>query len=118
MNAKQWESKVGKNENIKFTITSDTKDILGYACEKATTVTYDSSIIVVYFTKEIMPEAMGMELQFSQLSGIVLEYVSIKKNLQITYLAKSVNFEPVPVQKFELPKSGFRILGYEESAIK
>jgi hypothetical protein len=75
----------------------------------------DSSSIVVFFTEDIIPENTGMELQFSQLPGIVLEYISTKKNLQITYTAKSINFEPIPVQKFDQPKSGFRILEFEES---
>ena len=62
-----------------------------------------------------MPENKSMELQFVQLPGFVLEYTSLKKNLQVTYTVKSIDFEPVPVQKFEIPKSGFRILEYERS---
>ncbi len=115
MNSDQWESKIGRNSNLEFTIASETKQILGFTCQMATALMNDSSSLVVFFTNEIMPENKSMELQFVQLPGFVLEYTSLKKNLQVTYTVKSIDFEPVPVQKFEIPKSGFRILEYERS---
>jgi len=115
INGAQWDKKVGRNEILQFIFSNQTKEINGYTCKMASALMNDSSSIVVFFTEEIIPENTGMELQFSQLPGIVLEYISTKKNLQITYTAKSINFEPIPVQKFDQPKSGFRILEFEES---
>lgn len=115
INGTQWDKKVGRNEIFQFTFSNETKAINGYTCKMASALMNDSSSIVVFFTEDIIPENTGMELQFSQLPGIVLEYISTKKNLQITYTAKSINFEPIPVQKFDQPKSGFRILEFEES---
>jgi GLPGLI family protein len=115
INRTQWDKKAGRNENLQFNFSDETKEINGYTCHKASTLMGDSSSIIVFFTKEIIPEASGMELQFSQLPGIVLEYKSIKKNIEVTYVASSINFEPVPIQKFDQPKSGYRILGFDES---
>jgi GLPGLI family protein len=115
INGTQWDKKVGRNENLEFNFSNETKEINGYTCQKASALMSDSSSVVVFFTKEIIPEAPGMELQFSQLLGIVLEYKSIKKNIEVTYVASSINFEPVPIQKFDKPKSGYRILDFEES---
>jgi hypothetical protein len=115
INETQWDVKIGRNEIVQFVFSNETKEINGYTCKMASAQISDSSSIVVCFTEDILPETSGMELQFSQLPGIVLEYSSTKKNLQVTYTAKSINFEPIPVQKFDQPKSGFRVLNFEES---
>jgi hypothetical protein len=39
-------------------------------------------------------------------------------NLRIRYEATRVSFDPVPMQRFEAPKSGYRELSYEESVKK
>jgi hypothetical protein len=33
----------------------------------------------------------------------------------VLYMATAINFDPVPVQKFDVPSSGYRVLSYEES---
>lgn len=115
MNVQQWDSKVSKNDDLAFIIKNEFKEILGFNCQLATSQLQDSTTLLIYFSKDIVAENKGMELQFSQLPGFVLEYVSMKKNIQVSYLAKSIDFEPVPIQKFELPKSGFRILEFKET---
>jgi GLPGLI family protein len=115
MNAQQWDSKVSKNDDLAFYIKNEFKQILGFNCQLATSQLQDSTTLLIYFSKDIVAENKGMELQFSQLPGFVLEYISMRKDIQVSYLAKSVDFEPVPIQKFELPKSGFRILEFKET---
>ena len=115
MNRNQWDKKAEINKNMLFKLSDEKKEIIGYPCTMATAVMEDSSLVVVFFTQEIIPENLGMELQFSQLPGIVLEYKSIKKKSQVTYSAVSINFEPVPIQKFDLPKMGFRVMEFDES---
>jgi hypothetical protein len=36
-------------------------------------------------------------------------------NLKVTYTVAKINFNPVPAAKFDLPRSGYRVLTYEES---
>lgn len=115
INETQWNEKIGHNEIFQFVFSNETKIINGYTCKMASAQMSDSSSIAVFFTEDILPENFGMELHFTQLPGIVLEYSSNKKNLQVTYTAKSINFEPIPIQKFDQPKSGYRVLGYEET---
>jgi hypothetical protein len=44
-----------------------------------------------------------------------MEYETIIGSLKVTYTVSKVNFGIVPATKFELPKSGFRVMTYEES---
>lgn len=118
MNRNQWERKAEMNKQVLFKLGDEKKEIIGYPCTLASAVMEDSSLVMVFFTKELIPENVGMELQFSQLPGMVLEYRSIKKKSQVTYTAVSINFEPVPVQKFDQPKTGFRVMEFEESKNK
>jgi hypothetical protein len=46
---------------------------------------------------------------------MVLEFSYTKGNTMVVYTATSINFDPVPIQKFDVPSSGYRVLSYEES---
>lgn len=113
--SEQWDTKLSKLSAVQFKLSSESKKILGYACEKAEAVTLDGSTYTVYFTKDLSAENQQMDLQFPQLGGFTLEYTLVKGNTTIVYKATSLNFDPVPIQKYDLPNSGYRILSYEES---
>ncbi len=115
MNHAQWDSKNKKKGNVVFIVTNERKKILGYSCKKATASLPDGSTLEVYFAAQLVPENANMELQFEQLQGFVLEYQSTIGSSIIKYVAESLNFDPVPIQKFEIPNSGYRILSFEES---
>jgi hypothetical protein len=115
MNHAQWDSKNRKKGTVVFLVTSERKQILGYSCQKATASLPDGSTLDVYFADQLIPENANMELQFEQLQGVVLEYKSTLGNSIVNYVAESLNFDPVPIQNFELPNSGYRILNFEES---
>lgn len=115
MTAENWKEKNRRYENIAFTNTSDTKTIAGYKCIKATATMQDGSAFTVYYTKEIIPENAGYNAQFSNLDGLPLEYELKQGNLTIKYTVSKINMNPVPASKFDIPKSGYRELTYEES---
>jgi hypothetical protein len=60
----------------------------------------------------LIPENWDMEIQFSTLGGIVLEYESTIGQNKVNYTATNLNFDPVPIQKFDVPQSGYRISTY------
>ena len=115
MNHAQWDSKNRKKGTVVFLVTSERKQILGYSCKKSTATLPDGSTLEVYFADQLIPENANMEIQFEQLQGVVLEYKSTLGNSIVNYVAESLNFDPVPIQKFEIPNSGYRILNFEES---
>lgn len=113
--SEQWEQKIKRVSSISFKNTPDKKNILGYTCEKAEAVLEDGSTVYVFFTKDLVSENQDMDLQFPQLGGFALEFTSVKQGTTIVYTASSLNFDPVPIQRFDIPNAGYRILSFEES---
>jgi GLPGLI family protein len=118
MNKENWADKNKKYEGIEFKQTAETKMIAGYMCEKAEAILKDGSRFSVFYTREVKAENEDHDPQFKNLPGTALEYESVAGNLKIKYTASKISFDPVPMQKFEIPKSGYRELTYEESTKK
>jgi hypothetical protein len=58
-----------------------------------------------------MPSVTENIFQFKDVPGLILEYEStIKDNQKITYTATQIDFNPVPLAQFELPKEEYRVL--------
>lgn len=118
MNREHWKHKNSKFEGIRFIYGTDTKVVAGFPCEKAEAILSDSSRFTVYFTRKLVPENAMYDPQFGGLPGTALEYEAMQGNMRIRYEATRVSFDPVPMQRFETPKSGYRVLTYEESVKK
>lgn len=101
-----------KYEGIKFNNTSEKKTILGYDCKKAEAKLADGSAYNVYYTPSITPSNKEYEYQFKDLPGFVLEYEEEAKDgkTKIKYAATKITLVPVPDARFDLPKSGYRVL--------
>ena len=107
-----------KFENIVYEYTGDAKKILDYNCLKATSTLIDGTRIEVYFSKDLLTDNTDIGFQFGSLPGLALEFTSTIGNRSVKYSAVSIKFEPVPIQNFDIPTSGYRILSYEESQKK
>ncbi|ULQ54557.1 hypothetical protein [Flavihumibacter fluvii] len=115
MTADDWKDKNRKYEGIRFNTTTETKTLAGYTCKKAIAQMKDGSSFIVYYTTDIMPENDDYNSQFSGLKGLPLEYELTQGQLNIRYIVSQVNLNPVPVSKFDIPKTGYREMTYEES---
>jgi GLPGLI family protein len=110
-----WTQKNRRYDGISFTPTNETKQIAGYNCVKAEARLADGSSFVVYYTTEIVPENKDYDYQFRSLNGLPLEYELSQGNFRIKYTVSKINLNPVPASKFDIPKSGYREMTYEES---
>ena len=115
MTADDWRDRNKRYDGLHYAITTESKTIAGYKCLKAMAVTNDSLRITVYFTRDLIPDTKDFDPQFRGLDGLPLEYEIQKGNLTIRYVLNSINMNPVPASKFDIPKSGYRVLTYEES---
>jgi GLPGLI family protein len=115
LTADDWKDKNKRYEGIKFTDTDETKVIAGYSTTKAIATMPDGSTFTVYYTKDIIPENREYEYQFRSLAGLPLEYEMNQGNLKIKYTVSQINLNPVPASKFDIPKSGYREMTYQES---
>ncbi len=110
-----WKEANRKFENVQFNFLDETKTILGYKCQKAIGKLNDGTSFMVWYTTDLLPENKDFQYANRNLPGLAMEYESVVGNLKVTYTVSKINFNPVPVVKFDLPKVGYRILTYEES---
>jgi GLPGLI family protein len=111
-----WADVNKKYENVSFTLDpAATKTIQGFVAKKAIGSMPDGTTFTVWYTPDIAIDGKDFQYVNRNLPGLALEYETILGNLKVTYTASKVSFAPVPASKFELPKSGFRVMTYKES---
>lgn len=115
MNEENWNQKNSKFNIVQFTKTAETKMIAGYSCLHAKASTPGGYDITVFYTRDLIPENKTYDPTFKNLDGLPLEYEFSKNNLHIKYVLASINLNPVPASKFDIPTSGYREMTYEES---
>lgn len=115
MTAENWAEKNKRYGGMTFTDTKETKTIAGYNCTKAVAKLADGTTFTVFYTADIIPENKDYDSQFKNLNGLPLEYELVQGKLTIKYTVSRINLNPVPASKFDVPKSGYRELTYEES---
>ena len=115
MTAENWNENNKRYQGIQFTNTAETKTIGGYKCIKAEAKLNDGSTFTVFYTTEIIPENKDYDYQFRNLNGLPLEYEVTQGKLKIKYTLSKISMNPVPASKFDIPKSGYREMTYDES---
>lgn len=115
MTGDDWNEMNKKYAGITFTPMSETKTIAGYSCQKALATLKDGTTFTVFYTREMVTENKDYNYQFKTLQGLPLEYESTEGKLKIRYTVSKITFDPVPMQKFKVPVSGYRELTYQES---
>ena len=115
LTSQNWTEKNRRYDGITFTNTNETKMIAGYNCIKAEAHLADGSTFIVFYTTEIIPENKDYDYQFKSLNGLPLEYELTQGKFKIKYTVSKINLNPVPASKFDIPKSGYREMTYEES---
>jgi GLPGLI family protein len=114
MNRQNWADKNKKYEGITYEKTADAKKIAGYNCVKAIAKLTDGTTFSVYYTTELVLENKDYDAQFRNLPGVPLEFESVVGSMRVNYSASRVSFDPVPMKQFEVPKSGYREMTYDE----
>ncbi len=101
-----------KYEGITFTPSGETKVILGYECKKVVAKLSDGAAYNVFYAPALVPSNREYEYQFKDLQGLALEYETQSDDGKMKYkfTAVKIVLTPVVAAKFDLPKSGYRIL--------
>jgi len=115
MTPENWKASNKKYEGVLFTYENEFKTIQGYNCQKATGRLADSSTFTVFFTRDLIPVNKDFQYLNKNLPGLAMQYEASLGKLRVTYTVSNINFNPVPAAKFDLPKSGYRVMSYEES---
>ncbi len=115
MTPDNWKESNKKYEGVTFTYQEEYKTIAGYNCQKATGTLQDGSTFTVYFTKDLLPLNKDFQYLNKNLPGLAMQYEANLNKMMVTYTVSSINFNPVPQAKMDIPKSGYRVMTYEES---
>ena len=112
LNEQKKREKNRKYEGIVFSPTNESKTILGYECKKVVAKLKDGSTYNVYYAPTIIPSHREYEYQFKDLPGFALEYETESEDgkIKFKYSAVKITLSPVQAAKFDLPKSGYRVL--------
>ena len=111
-----WADANKKYVDVSFTYIPDSsKTIQGYTCKKAIGKLKDGTTFTVWYTSDLIPANKDFQYANRTLPGLALQYETVLGNLKVTYTVSNINFSPVPASKFELPKSGYRVVSYAES---
>ena len=110
-----WKQMNANDEALIFSNTNETKTIAGYKCIRATAKTKDGSEYAVYFTGDLSVDNTDYAPQFKNLAGLALEYEITKGDFKIKYTVSKLNLNPVPESRFDIPKTGYREMTFEES---
>ena len=110
-----WIQKNQLNSSLNFETQTGTTTIGGYNCKKAVAKSENGKIYTVYYDPSIVIANKKYNNAFSQLAGLPVQYELASGNLIFKYSLTSLTTEGLVLGKFDAPKSGFRIMTYEEN---
>ncbi|HVZ95788.1 MAG TPA: hypothetical protein VG847_02860 [Chitinophagaceae bacterium] len=113
-----WVKNNEKYQGIAFEKTGETAEISGFHCEKATAKLKDGSSFTVYYTTEITPVNKDYDAQFKTLPGLAVQYEMQNGKMKFKFTLSRINYSPVSSSMFEIPKSGYRVMTYQETKNK
>jgi len=115
MTPANWKESNKKYEGVSFDFIDEYKTIAGYKCQKAIGKLGDGTTFTVFFTRDLVPQNRDFQYLNKNLPGLALQYEASFGKLLVTYTVSNINFNPVPIAKFDFPKAGYRVMTYEES---
>jgi len=115
LSKENWAQKNQYFQNMKFSIDNAEQTIAGFKCKKATAVLDNGRNFVVYFLPDATTANKEYNNAFKQLPGIPVQYELESGKLKFTYTLSAISYDAIPAAKFDVPKSGFRVMTYDEN---
>jgi GLPGLI family protein len=115
MTQANWQDMNKAFDRISFNYVEGTKTIAGHLCKKATAKLPDGKSFTVYYAPDLVPVNKDFQYMNRSLPGLAMEYEASMGALLVTYSVSSINMNPVPQAKFDIPTTGYRVMTYDES---
>ena len=112
-----WQEKNKKTRGVSFKELAEKKEILNYQCTKAIAKLNDGSTITVYYTKDLTVQNKEYDPLFKNLDGLPMQYEVESGKLKFTYTINKIDLNSIPQAKFDLPKTGYRVITYDENKL-
>ncbi|MCH5597033.1 GLPGLI family protein [Niabella ginsengisoli] len=110
----EWKTYNKRYEGVTYKIENEFKQIAGYKCQKAIGKLSDGTTFTVFFTKELIPVNTNFQTINKGLPGLAMQYDASKGKDKVTFTVSNIEFNPVPLAKFDIPKTGYRAMSYTE----
>ncbi len=110
-----WESNNKKYEGIVFENTGETSVISGFSCRKANAKLKNGTNFTVWYTTDVTLGNKDYDPQFKTLPGLAVQYEMTSGKMKFKFTLTKVSYDAVSSSKFEMPKSGYRIMTFEET---
>ncbi|MDE3212444.1 MAG: hypothetical protein KGM98_04360, partial [Bacteroidota bacterium] len=114
LSPQEWQDNNQKFQDIVFQNTGETRRIGAYNCTKVIGKLKDGSTFTVYYTREVTLGNQDYDPRFQSLPGLPVQYEMQRPSGVYTFTLTKVDQESVPSSKFEIPKSGYRVMPYSE----
>lgn len=118
LTAANWEENNNKYDGITFENTATSSTIAGFKCQKAIAKLKNGTSFTVYYTTEVNLANKSYDAQFKSLPGLPVQYEMQSGKMKLKFTLSKINYNSVPLSTFEIPKSGYRVLTYEETKAK
>lgn len=115
LNKENWTQKNQYFQNMKFSIDNTEQVISGFKCKKATAAIEGGKTFIVYYTADIATANKEYNNAFKNLPGIPVQYETESGKLKFKYTLTGISYDNIPDNKFVIPKSGFRVMTYDEN---
>lgn len=115
LSKEDWEANNKKYEGITFENTNETSIISGFSCRKAIAKLKNGTQFTVYYTTDVEIANKSYDSQFKTLPGLAVQYEMQSGKMKFKFVLASISYDAVPPSKFEIPKSGYRVMTYEET---
>ena len=116
MTADEWASKNSRTQSVVFRYNNDQDLKIGeYNCQSAEADLPSGTKLKVYYTRELEVENKSFEPLFEKLEGFPLQWELTQGQSTLKYKLVKIALNPIPISKFDLPKSGYRELTFEEA---
>jgi GLPGLI family protein len=110
-----WEENNRKFDGIVFENTDETAKIAGFNCKKAIAKLKNGTSFTVFYTTEVKLSNKSYDAQFKTLPGLPVQYEMESGKMKFKFTLSKISYNSVPASTFEIPKSGYRVLTYEET---
>jgi len=110
-----WAEKNKRSAGVVFTDVAEKKQVLNYNCTKATAKLNDGSLLTVYYTKDLQVQNKEYDPLFKNLDGLPMMYEVETGKMKFVYSMSKIDLGNVLQTKFDIPKTGYRVITYDEN---
>ncbi|MEO9022652.1 MAG: hypothetical protein ABI237_17270 [Ginsengibacter sp.] len=118
LSPQDWEANNKKYNGIVFENTGETSTIAGFKCKKAIAKLKNGTSFTVYYTEEVNISNKSYDAQFRTLPGLAIQYEMQSGKMKFKFTLAKITYTPISLSRFEIPKSGYRVLTYGETKSK